>query len=228
MSVHADYVRSGVDRLSGSLIPGLSHVSRYPDGHDQSRVRGDSLDVPRSVLSPSALLFPLFDSGFASLSTPLSSSVALASLPSSFPSLPSSSSALSSSRGLPSVAPSMPSSVVPLFSLPSVVPSVLSFSSAAPLPPPPQVCPSLSLPGSSALSSALFAAPQSSPRFSAPSAVYMFLFRLLLLFLLFLLLFLPLLPRLLSWISLPTRRILWVFLLSISRWRIGFFSRGGC
>ena len=140
-SVHDDYVRSGVDRFSGALIPGLGQLSSVNDGNDQLRVCFDSVVDNVSVasaLSPSDLLFPLSDSGFASLSASLSSSVT-PPLASSFASLSSSSSSLSSSSswGLQSVAPSLPPSTVPVFSLPSVVPSVISLSSAAPLPPPP-------------------------------------------------------------------------------------------
>ena len=93
VSVYDDFVRSGVDRFSGSLIPGLGHLSSVHDDNDQLRVRGDSVDANVSVastLSPD-LLFPLSDSGFALLSASLSSSVAspsFASLSSLLPLFP--------------------------------------------------------------------------------------------------------------------------------------------
>ena len=105
---------------------------------DQSRARGTpgfgnvhesvSRDVrnvapsPSPSFNPTSLLFPLSDSGFASLpaSVPPSSSPAFSlSLP------PSSAPTFSS------VAPSAP---LPLFTLPSVVPSVLSLSSSSSAP----------------------------------------------------------------------------------------------
>ena len=219
MTVHDDYVRSGADRFLSSLVPCLGHLSSVNDGNDQLRVCGESVDVNRSVasaLSPSALLFPLSDFGFASLYPSLSSSVTPTSHPSSFASLPSFS---SSFWGLPSVAPSLPPSTVLVFSLPSV----LSLSSAAPLPlvllpPPPRLVFLLFLFLflllflllcflflSLLLSSLLF--------LLLPLAYLLLLLFLLFLFplLLFLLSlppFLPLLPPLLSWILLRIRLLL--------------------
>ena len=149
--------RSGVDSLGGSLFPGLGHDSRVSDGTDHLRVSGIShgshVNVA-SALSPTSLLFPFSDSGFASLPSSLSTSstpIPFFSASSTFSSSFSSSSFLSSStRGLPSVAPSVPPSPLPPPSLPSVIPSVLSLASAlprpgAPLPLPPPGFPSLLL-----------------------------------------------------------------------------------
>ena len=126
--------------VPGPLHPSLGQISTPVDWmHDQSRVRGATgiaLDnvsanvanvsfapsVSASSFDPSALLFPSFDSGFSSRD---------------FPSLPASSSSSAPSLPLPfsapppisCLAPSAPSVSVPIFSLPSVVPSVLSSSS---------------------------------------------------------------------------------------------------
>ena len=83
-----------------------------------------------SAFSPSVLLFPISNSGFASLSASISSSVLALS---SFPSF--------SSISFPNIAPSIPPSSVLVFFLPSVVPSVLSVSSFNPLPSFPLVLP---------------------------------------------------------------------------------------
>ena len=95
-----------------------------------------------SIFSPSSLLFPLFNSGFSSFLLPSSSFVSLSS---------SSSSSFSSSVGFSTVAPSLPPSSLPVFSLPSVVPSVLAVSASAPpsslpLASPPGFPPSLAFP----------------------------------------------------------------------------------
>ena len=115
---------------------GVARVPRspYPPSGDFTPVSGDSdqlhslgvsgftlhvvsvdvHDVPKSVASfdPTSLLFPFSDSGVSSLSS-LPPSLAAASLLSSLPPVLSA-----------------PLTTVPLFSLPSVVPSVLPFSSS--------------------------------------------------------------------------------------------------
>ena len=99
-------VNRGLDQLRDRSDPGISQLN----------ISGNVCGVPSSSFDPS-LLFPFSDSGFSSLS---------ASLP------PSSSSSLlpSSAPGFSTVALSVPRSSVTIFSLPSVVPSVLSISSA--------------------------------------------------------------------------------------------------
>ena len=171
----------GLAGVSGVPSPSLGvshHLSGCQDqlrdcsdlGFTRHIVSADVHNVPRSLSSfdPSSLLFPFSDSGFSSLSSsappPLSSFSA--SLFSSF-----------SVASTPSLASS--SSTVPIFSLPSVVLSVLSapLPSAPPLPPsssfsvapPPGFFSSVSYPSSSFLVSsspsfppATFATPLSS------------------------------------------------------------------
>ena len=72
-----------------------------------------------SGFSPASLLFPLSDCGFSSFPLPSSSSIV------------SSSSYSSSAMGFSSVAPSLATSSLPVFSLPSVVPSILAVSAPA-------------------------------------------------------------------------------------------------
>ena len=169
--------RSGLARLLGSLIPGLGLLTSVPNGTDQLRVRGDSANVNVSVasaLSPSALLFPFSNSGVPPLSSSLYSFVPSdPPASSSFPLLPSSSSVFASG-GLPSIAPSFPPPSLPVFSVPSVVPSVLSLStpvppSSVPLPPSLPPFPSVSLPGSSHLAFFLPSAPLAYPMLSSSS-----------------------------------------------------------
>ena len=165
MSVHDDvnYNRFGVDRLSGSLIPGLSQVTNVSVSVEQLRVRGDFVGSSVSVastLSPTDLLFPLSDSGFASLSAPLSSSVAAPLFSSSV-----FSSFSSSSLGFSTVVPSLPPSTAPVFSLPSLVPSA---AAAAPPPGFPPVSVSVASAPSVSSFSAHFA--PFFPMLSAPSS----------------------------------------------------------
>ena len=121
----------GLAGVSGVPSPSLGVSDPFSGRRDQLRDRGDlgftchivsaDVHVPRSLSSfdPTSLLFPFSDSGFSSLSS-------LAPPP-----LSSFSISLSSSFSVAS------SSTVPIFSLPSVVPSVLSTTlpSAPPLPP---------------------------------------------------------------------------------------------
>ena len=139
-------------RFSGSPFPGLGlgnlDVSTSMDqlcGRDESRgiysgsfPSATSVGVS-SVVSPASLLFPVSDSGFSSFPLPSSSSIGC------------SSSSSSSALGFSSVAPSLPPSSLPVFSLPSVVPSVLAVSdstppSSLPLVLPPGFPPSLPFP----------------------------------------------------------------------------------
>ena len=102
----------------GDFTPGSGETdqlrSRGVSGFTQHVVSADVHDVPCSVASfdPTSLLFPFSGSGFSSLSSHT----------------PSSLSASSSLFSLPFV------SSVPLFSLPSVVPSMLPFSSTVSAP----------------------------------------------------------------------------------------------
>ena len=126
-----NYGGLSVDRVSGSPFPtpGRKNIT-LGYGMDQLRVRGESFvpnvasvsavrDVSLSYsLNLSSLLFPLADSGVSSFSSSLPLSTPVSSSSSSF--------------GLSTVAPSVPPSPVPIFSLPSVVPSLLSASSMAP------------------------------------------------------------------------------------------------
>ena len=127
-------VSIGLAGVSGSQHPPLGVSAPVHGRSDQLRDRGDvgltqhvaSADihaVPRSVSSfdPTSLLFPFSDSGFFSLS---------ASAP------PVSSFSSSSSFSVASAPSFAPPFTVPVFSLPSVVPSVLStpLHSAPPLP----------------------------------------------------------------------------------------------
>ena len=115
----------GVDRVPGSPYPSLGDFTPVSGTSDQLRSRGvsgfiqhvvsaDVHDMPKSVASfdPTSLLFPFSDSGVSSLSslTPTSS---LSSLP---------------------PVSSAPLTTVPIFCLPSVVPSVLPFSSSVSTP----------------------------------------------------------------------------------------------
>ena len=125
----------GLAGVSGVPSPSLGVSDPISGRQDQLRDRGDvgftrhivSADVhhvPRSLSSfdPTSLLFPFSDSGFSlSSSTPPSLSSFLTSLSSSF--------SVASST-------SLSSSMVPICSLPSVVPSILSTSlpSSPPLP----------------------------------------------------------------------------------------------
>ena len=171
VSLHASPLdRSGLVRVMGSPFPSFGLLTGTPGGTDQLRVSGDPVIVnlpTASALSPSDLLFPFLDSGvvFASFSFLFSLFFYFASAPSLFPLLPSSVSFAPPSYvssgggggGLPSVAPSLPPSSVPLFSLLSVVPSVISMSVtppslSAPLPPSVSAFSSVSLPGPAPLS----------------------------------------------------------------------------
>ena len=68
--VAENVARSGVDSLGASLFPGLGHDTRVFDSTDHLRVSGFShgshVNVA-SALSPTSLLFPFSDSGFALL-----------------------------------------------------------------------------------------------------------------------------------------------------------------
>ena len=145
----------------GTPNPSLGQFSNpYWQDLDQSRARGapgfgllhdafcrDVRNVapsPSASFNPTSLLFPLSDSGFASLpSVPFLSPPAF-SLP------------LSSSSSASSFSSLTPSAPLPLFTLPSVVPSVISLSSSSSVPsfPLPQfstpVYPSAAPPSSSA------------------------------------------------------------------------------
>ena len=126
----------GLDSLSGSLFPPLGDSAPGRGSLGQLRDRGDSgltkhvvsadvHSVPSSMsaFDPSSLLFPFSDSGFSSLSArPLS-------LPSSL---------FLCFFAVSSLSSTAPSSTIPIFSLPPVVPSVLSAPSvpSAALPPP--------------------------------------------------------------------------------------------
>ena len=156
---NVNYGRLSVDRVSGSPFPttGRENIN-LSSGIDQSRVSGESFspsvasvsavrDVSlSSSFNPSSLLFPLADSGVSSysFSLPLSTLV-------------------SSSFGLSTVAPSVPPSPVPIFSLPSVVPSLLSASSLL-------TVPSAWLAPLSFSSSSSFAPPLSTPSSAFPSS----------------------------------------------------------
>ena len=126
MSVHdVNYGRFSVDRVSGSPFPTTGRENtNLGSGMDQLHVRGESFvpsvasvsavcDVSLSSLFNPSSLFPLGDSGVSSF---------LSSLPTP----------VSSSSGLSTVVLSVPPSPVPIFSFPSVVPSLLSASSLAP------------------------------------------------------------------------------------------------
>ena len=130
VSVQSSVASLGVDSLPGSPFPPLGEFTPVSGSQDQLRSRGmsgftqhivstDIHDVPHSVSSAfdPSLLFPFSDSGFSSLSShpPLS-------LPSSF-----------TAAYLPSFS-SAPTSTLPLFSLPSVVPSVISIPSSVSAP----------------------------------------------------------------------------------------------
>ena len=211
--------------VSGSPSPSLGVSAPVLGRSDQLRVRGDvgltqhvvSADihsVPRSVSSfdPTALFFPFSDSGFFSLS-------ALA------PPLPSFSSSVSSSFSVVSAPFLATPSTVPLFSLPSVVPSVLSaplpLSPSFPPGPPPGFSSSSvssfssSLPPSSASSFLPWPSSASSSSSSAWPSLSLLLLHLLCLPLLCFLRS-PLLLPLLLWILRPIRRF-WVFRKSIRR-----------
>ena len=177
VSVHdVNYGRVSLDRVSGSPFPTTSRENiSLSSGMDQLRVRGKSF-VPSvasasavrdvslsSSFNPSSLLFPLANSGVSSFSSSLPFSTHV-----------------SSSFGLSTVAPSVPPSPVPIFSLPSVVPSLLSASSLAPssssssfLP----TVPSASLPPPAPLSvssSSSFAPPLLTPSSAFPSSASTF------------------------------------------------------
>ena len=120
-------VGSGVGvGVRGPSTPLLGHVSDFRQEFDKSRVRDApgshfvyNVSAPfSSLVHPSSLLFPLSDSGFASHPPPVPFSSSAFSLPLLSSSTPSFS----------SIAPSAP---LPLFLLPSVVPSVLSLTSAS-------------------------------------------------------------------------------------------------
>ena len=148
MSVPFNVVSSGLDRFSGSPFPPLGDstpVNVRPDqlrdrsdlGFTQHVIAADVHHVLRSVSSfdPTSLLFPFSDSGFSSMPPP----TPVSSLPS-----------------VSSLSSTTPSSTVPLFSLPSVVPSALPHHS---------------------LPSSVFSAPSSSfslPLSSLPSSVSSF------------------------------------------------------
>ena len=173
--------------VPGPLPPLLGQVGAPVDWmHDQSRVRGATgvkfdnvsahvanvsfaLSVSASSFDPSALLFPSSALGFSSRDFPgfpASSSAPSLPLPFSVP------------PPLSSLTPSAPSVSVPIFSLSSVVPSVLSSSSVTSFSAPPAPLPSLpfSAPPSHPPSFSVFAPSLSAPRapppgLSAPSLV---------------------------------------------------------
>ena len=156
----------------GALGPPNPSLGQFSDpsrqDFDQSRARGApgfgllhdafSRDVrnvapsPSPSFNPTSLLFPLSDSGFASLpsSVPFSSSPAF--------SLPLSSFSASTFSSLASSAP------LPLFTLPSVVPSVLSLSSSSSVP----SFPLQQFPHPVYASATLPSSPAPLPSFSAP------------------------------------------------------------
>ena len=106
----------GQSHARGAPGFGLLHDAFSRDVHNVAPSLSNSFN-------PLSLLFPLFDSGFASLpsSVPFLSSPAF-SLPLSYS---------SSASSFSSLAPSAP---LPLFTLPSVVPSVISLSSSSSVP----------------------------------------------------------------------------------------------
>ena len=121
----SNVVSVGLAGVSGSPSPSLGVSAPIIGRSDQLRDRSDvgftqhvSADihsVPRSVSSfdPTTLLFPFSDSGFSSLSA-------------SAPPLSSFSSSVSSSFSVVSAPSFAPPPTVPIYFLPSVVPSVLS------------------------------------------------------------------------------------------------------
>ena len=174
------------DSISGPHIPSLGQVSAPVSWvNERSHVHGatgfglgnvtvnvSDVDFPPASTSfdPFSLLFPSSDSGFASIpfSRPSSSSTT--------PSLP----LYVSAPFISSLAPSAPSASFPIFSLPSVVPSLLSFSSSVPrltVPPFPHLSTSFAAPASSHTSALSFSAPSfpsapaPPPGFSAPASV---------------------------------------------------------
>ena len=176
VSVSDLVVSANVASFSGSPFPPLGRDSVPANrGFNQLRNRCDpgmsQVNVSGNVhgVTPSfhpSLLFPFSDSGFSSLP---------ASLPTDFL-LPSS----SSTHGFSTVSPSVPHSSVPIFLLPSVVPSVLSVSSApsapflaTPFTPSPAAFPSFSCatsmaPSTPSLVSSSASAPFLPPLASAP------------------------------------------------------------
>ena len=130
VSVASSYFHSGVGvgvGVRAPLHPSVGRVSDSLQGLGQARVCVAPVypsvchvcTLASSSFSSSSLLFPSSDSGFVSCPSAVPFSTSLLSLPFSY----------SSSVTLSSLAPSVPSAPLPIFSLPSVVPSVLSPSS---------------------------------------------------------------------------------------------------